>query len=119
VLAQCNTFLLHRIVNDRDQELVSRLVPDNLGGLLQELPSLPSRQAILLGWAAVVPTLVEMRFLEESHRPQSADPAFWDVWTGQSPRDLRWDRLAKDWLGGSEGETGTDNDFAADQPPDA
>ena len=31
VLSQCNTFLLHRIVNDRDQELVKRLVPDGLG----------------------------------------------------------------------------------------
>ncbi|MEW5815080.1 MAG: ATP-binding protein [Spirochaetota bacterium] len=30
VLSQCNTFLLHRIVNDRDQELVRRLIPDNL-----------------------------------------------------------------------------------------
>ena len=28
VLSQCNTFLLHRLVNDRDQELVKRLVPD-------------------------------------------------------------------------------------------
>lgn len=43
VLAQCNTFLLHKIVNDRDQELVGKLVPGNLGGLLKELPSLPSR----------------------------------------------------------------------------
>ena len=51
VLSQCNTFLLHRIVNDRDQELVRRLVPDNIGGLLQELPILPTRKAILLGWA--------------------------------------------------------------------
>lgn len=31
VLSQCNTFLLHRLVNDRDQELVRRLVPDGLG----------------------------------------------------------------------------------------
>src|SRR5581483_5547232 len=31
VLAQCNTFLLHRIVNDADQNLVARLVPDNVG----------------------------------------------------------------------------------------
>ena len=30
VLSQCNTFLLHRITNDRDQDLVQRLVPDNL-----------------------------------------------------------------------------------------
>ena len=51
VLSQCNSFLLHRISNDRDQELIHRLVPDNLRGLLRELPSLPSQQAILLGWA--------------------------------------------------------------------
>ena len=41
VLSQCNTFLLHRITNDRDQELVHRLVPDNFKGFLRELPSLP------------------------------------------------------------------------------
>ena len=46
VLSQCNTFLLHRISNDRDQEIVHRLVPDNLRGLLRELPSLPSQMAI-------------------------------------------------------------------------
>lgn len=50
LLAQCNTFLLHRIVKDRDQELVRRLIPDKLGGLLADLPNLPTRQAILLGW---------------------------------------------------------------------
>ena len=49
VLSQCNSFLLHRISNDRDQELVHKLVPDNLHGLLRDLPSLPSRHAILLG----------------------------------------------------------------------
>lgn len=27
VLSQCNTFILHRISNDRDQDLVKRLVP--------------------------------------------------------------------------------------------
>ena len=42
VLSQCNSFFLHRISNDRDQELVGRLLPDNFRGLLRELPSLPS-----------------------------------------------------------------------------
>ncbi|WP_241761990.1 ATP-binding protein [Mannheimia granulomatis] len=48
VLSQCNSFLLHRISNDRDQELVHKLVPDNLHGLLRDLPSLPSRHAIFI-----------------------------------------------------------------------
>jgi len=97
VLAQCNTFILHRIVNDRDQELVSRLVPDNLGGLLRELPSLPARQAILLGWATAVPVLVEIAELPTEHRPHSADPKFWDVWTSVESRPVDWKTIAEDW----------------------
>ncbi len=97
VLAQCNTFLLHRLVNDRDQDLVRHLVPDNLGGLLSELPSLPSQQAILLGWATPVPVLVRMKHLPLEQRPKSADPAYWEVWTGEAERDLDWNRVAEDW----------------------
>jgi hypothetical protein len=97
VLAQCNTFLLHRLVNDRDQDLVSRLVPDNLGELLGELPSLPSQQAILLGWAAPSPVLVQMAHLPVDQRPQSADPAFWDVWTGVTERGIDWEGVARAW----------------------
>lgn len=99
VLAQCNTFLLHRIVNDADQNLVARLVPDNVGGLLRELPSLPSRHAILLGWATPIPVLVEVDELPDEQRPQSADPDFWDVWTLRSERPIDWAEIAKDWSG--------------------
>lgn len=101
VLAQCNTFLLHRIVNDADQNLVGRLVPDNVGGLLRELPSLPSRQAILLGWATPIPVLVEVDELPDAQRPQSADPDFWDVWTLAKERTVNWKVIADDWSEGS------------------
>jgi len=102
VLAQCNTFILHRIVNDADQNLVARLVPDNVGGLLRELPSLPSRQAILLGWAAPIPVLVEVDELPYEQRPRSADPDFWDVWTLAEERVVDWHAIARDWSGQSE-----------------
>jgi DNA helicase HerA-like ATPase len=97
VLAQCNTFLLHRIVNDRDQELIKKLVPDNLAGLLKELPSLPSRQAILLGGATPVPVLFEVRELPPEQRPKSSDPHFWDVWTGAEARPIDWTAIVADW----------------------
>lgn len=99
VLAQCNTFLLHRIVNDSDQDLVQRLVPDNVGGMLRDLPSLPSKQAILLGWATPLPVLVEMTELSKDQRPRSDDPDFWAVWTGQKERDVNWQAVADDWSG--------------------
>jgi hypothetical protein len=99
VLAQCNTFLLHRIVNDADQNLIARLVPDNVSGLLRELPSLPSRQAVLLGWAAPIPVLVEVDELPDAQRPQSADPDFWNVWTLAEERGVDWGLVAKAWSG--------------------
>ncbi|MGC8743521.1 MAG: helicase HerA domain-containing protein [Verrucomicrobiia bacterium] len=97
VLSQCNTFLLHRIVSDRDQEMVKKLVPDTLGGILNELPVLPSRKAILLGWATPIPTLVEMNELNEKHRPKSKDPEFWDVWINKEDRKINWKEIADDW----------------------
>ncbi|EFE98310.1 ATP-binding protein, partial [Serratia odorifera] len=112
VLSQCNSYLLHRISNDRDQELVQKLVPDNLRGLLRDLPSLPSRNAILLGWASELPVLVQMNALPEHHRPKSDDPDFWAVWSGEGlrpnpdgglqERDVDWNKIANDWQQNNE-----------------
>jgi hypothetical protein len=103
VLSQCNTFLLHRISNDRDQEQVHKMVPDNLRGLLRELPSLPSQHAILMGWASELPVLVKMKNLAKEQQPHSDDPDFWDVWTRKDEdgnaveRNADWDAVVKEW----------------------
>lgn len=97
VLAQCNSYILHRLVNDADRQLVGRLVPDNLGGLLDELPSLPARQAILLGSTTPVPVLVEISELPSSHQPRSKNPSFWGVWTRAESRPTDWQALASAW----------------------
>lgn len=107
VLSQCNSYLLHRISNDRDQELVHKLVPDNLRGLLRDLPSLPSRHAILLGWASELPVLVQMNNLPKDQRPKSDDPDFWAVWSGDGlavdaegqpmERAVDWEAIATEW----------------------
>lgn len=97
VLSQCNSFLLHRISNDRDQELIHRLLPDNMRGILREMPSLPSQYAVLLGWASELPVMVKMRTLREEQRPQSNDPDYWDVWTGKQRRNIDWIKIANEW----------------------
>lgn len=99
VLSQCNTFLLHRISNDLDQDLVRKLVPDNLRGILRELPSLPSQNAILLGWASELPVLLKMNDLPKEQQPRSDDPDFWNVWTGQVSRIVNWKPIVDDWQG--------------------
>lgn len=119
VLSQCNSYLLHRISNDRDQELVHKLVPDNLRGLLRDLPSLPSRHAILLGWASELPVLVQMNNLPKEQRPRSDDPDFWAVWSGDGldkddqgqpdERMVDWQAIAADWQQVSLGDAGEEN----------
>ena len=99
VLSQCNSFLLHRITNDKDQQLIARLVPDNSRGLLRELPSLPTRHCILLGIASQVPTLIEVKNLASDQRPESDDPDFWNVWTKKAERTVAWDQIVDEWIG--------------------
>lgn len=97
VLSQCNSFLLHRISNDRDQELVLRLLPDNMRGILREMPSLPSQYAVLLGWASELPVMVKMRTLPKNQCPQSDDPNYWDVWTRSKECKIDWGKIANEW----------------------
>ena len=94
ILSQCNTFLLHRITNDRDQNLIGRLAPDNLQGLFGVLPALPTRQAILTGWATELPVRVQMRELEEEQRPRSEDPKYWASWIRDESREENWEKIA-------------------------
>ncbi len=115
VLAQCNSFLLHRIVNDVDQNLVRRLVPDALGGLLGELPTLPSQQAILLGWAVPTPVLIRIRDLQRPQRPRSDDPKFWGTWLRREGVPPDWPPIASSWEQ-AEGEDPPANGEAL--PPD-
>ena len=85
-MAQCNTFLLHRISNDIDQEKggqVSAGQPtrDFSGNYHRCRPNMP----YCLG-ASELPVLVRMNDLAEHERPHSEDPDFWNVWTGKNDK---------------------------------
>jgi len=112
VLSQCNTFILHRIVNERDQTVVRSLLPDTLGELLDELPVLPTKNAFVLGWAFPLPVLAEMRTLPKDDQPRSWDPDYWNVWTGKQNRSIDWGSIVSSWYeegGFPENEEGEQN----------
>lgn len=124
VLSQCNSFILHRLSNDKDQEAVSKLLPDNLRGVLRELPVLPTRYAFLLGWASELPILTQIRELAKSQQPESADPDFWAVWTGKDDlgkevkREVDWKTLAESWQAADKLQQADELEtvFAEEQP---
>lgn len=83
VLSQCNNFLILRLTNDQDQNVVRRLMPDSLGGVLDGLPLLDTGEALLLGDAILLPARIKLKF--PSVEPLSQTRNFWQEWGEAAP----------------------------------
>jgi DNA helicase HerA-like ATPase len=81
VIAQCNNFIVMRLTNDRDQQVIEQLVPESLARLTDVLPLLEVGEAVVLGDALLLPTPV--RFDPPAIKPASATRAFWTDWSAQ------------------------------------
>lgn len=85
VLSQCNSWLVLRLTNGRDQEHVGRFLPDSMAALIKLLPSLPRREALFVGEAAALPSWIKLNFLTEDQRPKSNDISFAAGWAEELP----------------------------------
>lgn len=83
IFSQCNNFVAMRLTNPTDQQYVKRLLPDNLAAITQALPTLERREAIVIGDAVNVPSLVSID--EIADVPKSQDVRVHAEWQ-------------KDWL---------------------
>lgn len=83
VLSQCGTMIALRTTNPKDRSRVASAFPDDLGGLVELLPSLRTGEGLIVGEAMPVPSRVRIR---HSSSPEAgSDPAVSACWTG-SPR---------------------------------
>ncbi len=73
------------------------MVPDSLGSLLTDLPILPSRSALLMGWAVDLPTIVQLEILEGKYRPMSEDPSYFKSWTKSDAIGTSWSDITSLW----------------------
>ncbi|WP_437713563.1 ATP-binding protein [Sorangium sp. So ce448] len=83
ILSQCNNFLILRLTNDQDQNVVRRLMPDSLGGVLEGLPLLDAGEALLLGDAILLPARIKLKW--PRIEPISATRDFWKEWGEKAP----------------------------------
>ncbi len=83
ILSQCNNFLVLRLTNDQDQNVVRRLMPDSLAGVLDGLPLLDTGEAVLLGDAILLPARIKLKY--PNIPPLSATREFWQEWGEKSP----------------------------------
>lgn len=83
ILSQCNNFLILRLTNDQDQNVVRRLMPDSLAGVLEGLPLLDTGEALLLGDAILLPARIRLKY--PSIEPLSQTRNFWQEWGEMAP----------------------------------
>lgn len=83
VFSQCNNFVAMRLTNPTDQNYVKRLLPDSLKGVTDSLSTLEQREALIIGDAVPLPSLVKVNRI--TNLPASSDVDFHSEWQ-------------KDWL---------------------
>ncbi|MBU4596458.1 MAG: ATP-binding protein [Desulfarculus sp.] len=83
ILSQCNNFLVLRLTNDQDQNVVRRLMPDSLAGVLDGLPLLDIGEGLLLGDAILLPARIKLKF--PAIEPLSQTRNFWQEWEEMAP----------------------------------
>lgn len=78
ILSQCSNFVALRLTNADDQNVIKRLLPDNLGSFTELLPVLDTGEALVVGDASLLPSRI--RIARPNHEPNSGTIDFWDEW---------------------------------------
>jgi len=101
VLSQCSSFIVHRLQNPEDLRYFREIVPGTYSQLLDQLPALAPRTALVLGECVRAPSLVYMR--EASPLPRSRDPLYYARWVLDSPPMPDVEAVCQRWEGRETG----------------
>lgn len=85
ILSQCGSMIALRLTNSADRSKVSAAVPDDLGGLVDQLPSLRTGEGVFLGEVMPIPSRVRVR--KAKQKPIGDDPKLPDVWQAPNRPD--------------------------------
>jgi DNA helicase HerA-like ATPase len=97
VLSQCGTIIAMRLNNERDQSFVRSAVPEGARGMIDAIPALRNREAIMVGEGVAIPIRVSFDPLDQSQLPASHDPVFSVAWTQTGGEREQLDRTIRRW----------------------
>jgi DNA helicase HerA-like ATPase len=96
VLSQCGTMIALRTTSPQDRSRVSAAFPDDLGGLVDLLPSLRTGEALFVGEAMFVPSRVRVRLTKASG--SGTDPKATELWkAGPRPTQGMYESALQSW----------------------
>src|SRR5208283_4498367 len=81
ILSQCNNFMILRLTNDQDQEVIRHLVSATLSNLTGVLPMLDVGEAVLIGDAILLPVRIKLDTPEL--KPASVTMPYWKMWSNK------------------------------------
>lgn len=107
VLSQCGSLIAMRLTNLSDRSKVSAAVPDDLGGLVEQLPSLRTGEGIFLGEVMPIPSRVRVR--KARHKSVGDNPKLPDAWqVAERPDGALYAKALANWRAQStSADTGT------------
>ena len=95
IFSQCSNFVAMRLTNPSDQNYVARLLPDTLGNLSDKLSTLGAGEALLIGEAVVMPSLVKIIPCDPS--PSSNDIPYFEIWK-EEWKNVDFGLIKRTWL---------------------
>ncbi len=118
VLSQCGSLIALRITNSSDRSKVSAAIPDDLGGLIEQLPSLRTGEGIFLGEVMPIPSRVRVR--KATEKPVGDDPKLPDVWqVEERPDGGLYSRALANWRAQSTSVQMEKNGNEGEEPDNA
>ena len=94
IFSQCSNFLAMRLTNPDDQSYVKRLLPDTLGNLTSSLPAMECGEALLIGDAVVIPSVIYIPQCDP--KPSSNDVPYMDIWK-EEWKNVVFNPLIEEW----------------------
>jgi hypothetical protein len=79
ILSQCGNLLTLRLTNASDQEIVKKMMPDGMNGLVEELPLLAIGELIPIGDSVVLP--LKTKVTPAQCPPTSVTPTYASTWS--------------------------------------
>jgi hypothetical protein len=84
ILSQCSTAIALRLSNDKDQQVIRQSTYEGLTDVVDYLPLLGDREAIILGQAVAMPMRVRFDTLEAAKAPKNHSGGFSESWRGST-----------------------------------
>jgi DNA helicase HerA-like ATPase len=97
ILSQCSTAIALRLSNERDQQVIRGSTYEGLVDLIDFLPLLGDREAIVLGQGTTMPMRIRFDELPRDKAPRNMNPGFSKSWKTKNMDRAMLDQIVSRW----------------------